>query len=299
MANRQKLNDNQSLSPLAECRPRTVSYLKVHARPVIYQHRTVVAAMALLLLLAACQSSPLSPYSQQPQYQLSAVAGSPFLHQVVEKIQKNSSVRVLHVYIEGDGRPWWSRYQVANDPTPRKLIMLKLMALDPTPAVYLGRPCYFALNDPLCEPKWWTQSRYHQHVVSSMNAVLDKVLDGYANDYSVIRLIGHSGGAAVAMLMAAQRNDIQAVVTLAGNLDVEAWALHHQYSPLTESLNPLDFPLASSVKQLHFVGEDDQVIPAKIIQQSVKQLGGSVTVLPRVDHNCCWQRHWPRILQSL
>ena len=49
---------------------------------------------------------------------------------------------LLHVYLEGDGTPWLHRFRVADDPTPRRPVMLGLMALDKSPALYLGRPCY-------------------------------------------------------------------------------------------------------------------------------------------------------------
>src|SRR6266545_4164343 len=52
--------------------------------------------------------------------------------------------RVLHIYLDGDGTPW-ERGRPAPDPTPRAPLVLRLMALDPAPRVYLGRPCYHGL----------------------------------------------------------------------------------------------------------------------------------------------------------
>ncbi|CAL1241117.1 protein of unknown function [Candidatus Methylocalor cossyra] len=42
----------------------------------------------------------------------------------------------LHVYLEGDGRPWQTRWHIAEDPTPREPVMLRLMARDHQAALY-------------------------------------------------------------------------------------------------------------------------------------------------------------------
>ena len=128
-------------------------------------------------LLNACQNTPLAMYLNDPQYQVSTIKGDLFSHQIIENAGKTSST--LRVYIEGDGRPWWTRTQIALDPTPRKLPVLELMANDDAAAVYLGRPCYFALKDPACGSLWWTQARYSQQVVQSMNHVLDQLVKSY------------------------------------------------------------------------------------------------------------------------
>lgn len=259
----------------------------------------ILLAVPLAVLLSACQHGPLTPYRHNPQYLLNVVQGEGFLHQVIEnkkKLTRFQQPSILRVYIEGDGRPWWTRTQVAADPTPRKLPTLDLMALDSGPAIYLGRPCYFTLNDSACGPQWWTQARYSQQVVQSMNRALDQV----ATRYQSIQLIGHSGGGALAMLMASQRSDVSAVVTLAGNLDIDAWTTYHGYTPLHDSLNPIDFNLPASIRQLHFVGSNDKALPAWLVQQSAQKMKSTeVTIINGADHHCCWLQQWPMILKKL
>ena len=217
-----------------------------------------------------------------------------FAHRVIELGETSP---VLHVYIEGDGRPWLSRRMVAADPTPRRAMMLKLMKMDSTQSLYLGRPCYFQTEDNNCNALWWTQLRYSKRVVESMNAALDLHL---AVSQQVV-LIGHSGGATLAMLMAEKRNDVVAVVTLAGNLDVNAWAEQHGYSPLQGSLNPADSsPLRQEIKQLHYLGTHDRTISKAIIEPVVeRQFQAQLTMVEGADHRCCWEENWPKVLRII
>jgi hypothetical protein len=99
----------------------------------------------------------------------------------------------LHVYIEGDGRPFLEPTTVAFDPTPRDPLMLRLMALDPAPSVYLGRPCYFGLDhDRGCNPAYWTVRRFAPEVVDSLAAALRS--EAARSAARSIELYGHSGG---------------------------------------------------------------------------------------------------------
>lgn len=260
-------------------------------------------ALSCCAVLAACQPALMKSLSKADDYRVRDVLGQPFLHRVVEKgVSAKSDSAVLHVYIEGDGRPWVTPRQVALDPTPRELPVLALMTLDSEPSIYLGRPCYFRLVDSACDAQWWTHRRYAQEVVDSLNHVLDR----YRGRYQALRLIGHSGGGSLAMLMASQRDDVDAVITLAANLNTQRWAQAHGYSELIGSLNPNDFPLPNSIRQLHFVGANDKVVPWQLVRQSLRDAQSlglhdtvSFTVLPNIDHSCCWKTLWPTILESI
>ena len=63
---------------------------------------------------------------------------------------------------------------VAADPTPRRPLMLQILARAPMPAIYVGRPCYFETRaDPGCTPELWTSARYSDAVVASLAAVIN------------------------------------------------------------------------------------------------------------------------------
>ncbi|MDJ0891252.1 MAG: alpha/beta hydrolase [Gammaproteobacteria bacterium] len=224
------------------------------------------------------------------------VEGSEFRH-VVYRNQATQPSASLHVYLEGDGSPYFDKRWISRDPTTRHPLMLRLMALDPKPSVYLARPCYNGLaSTPPCEPALWTSARYSTRVVNSNVAALRNLIARQKTPTLV--LFGHSGGGTLAMLMAEQLPETRAVITIAGNLDTDAWVEHHNYRPLKQSLNPARrAPLSSDVWQLHLVGREDTVVPAELVTAAVQgKPRAQVQVVETFNHMCCWARLWPDIL---
>ena len=206
----------------------------------------------------------------------------------------------LHVYVDNDGLPWTGRYAVARDPTPDRPVMLELMALDAAPSVYLGRPCYLGLAATApCTALDWTHERYSLRVVDSMAASLRALLAN--RPMSRVSIFGHSGGGALAVLLAARLPETVSVVTLGGNLDIVAWARLHGYTELRGSLNPIEqVALAPRIVERHYVGSDDRnVLPSLLHSYQVRHRGALVTELPGLDHDCCWRDAWPGILRRL
>jgi len=226
------------------------------------------------------------------------VAGEPFEHLVFVRHGGRTGAD-FNVYIEGDGTPWLTRYRVSEDPTPRRPLMLELMRLDPGPALYLGRPCYFGLMNH-CRAGHWTSDRYAETVVASMAAALREIRRELGWHGQPV-LIGHSGGGALAMLLAPRVPDTRAVLTLAGNLDIDAWTDLHEYSPLAGSLNPAEAaPLPARIRQLHIVGGEDQSVPPHITRAGLApQQNAEVLRFPGQAHHCCWRELWPSILGRL
>ena len=207
---------------------------------------------------------------------------------------------VLHVYLEGDGTPWMYHVLVTADPTPRRPLMLQLMALDPSPAVYVGRPCYNGTSrDEGCEDELWTSARYSALVVDSMAAGVRALLERH--DVAAVRLFGHSGGGTLALLLAARVPGTTDVVTVAGNLDPDAWTAYHGYTPLRDSLNPAEEPpLGVGVRQWHLVGGADTVVPSTIVRPFIgAQSNAAGIAFPSFGHGCCWQRVWPGVLRAV
>ncbi|MEN8259796.1 MAG: alpha/beta hydrolase, partial [Pseudomonadota bacterium] len=230
--------------------------------------RGIIASLVSLIsvLCVACVSPAARIDAEAARYgfQRQIVQGADFPH-LVYRHQGDATTGRLHVYIEGDGVPWLTRRIVSADPTPRYALVLRLMAQDTMPALYLGRPCYFgfARTSP-CERWFWTHGRFAPAVVDSMAAALTRLLEGQGSRELV--LIGHSGGGALAVLLAGRLSGVRAVVTLAGNLDTDAWIRHHGYSHLAGSLNPAASPtLARRIEQLHYQGGRDREIPPVLI----------------------------------
>jgi hypothetical protein len=205
--------------------------------------------------------------------------------------------QVLTIYIEGDGAAWPTPYHPPRDPTPSKPIALALAAADPAPAVaYLGRPCQYLDAAALakCPSAYWLERRFAPDVIEATDAAVTKLkaLSGAHR----IRLIGHSGGGVVAALLAARRDDVEALVTVAAPLAVGKWIEWHGATPLTGSLDPIDLPKPWP-NGVHFVGSDDTTVPVAILDDYVRAKGGHVLVMKGFDHVCCWSRDWAGLLQ--
>lgn len=252
-------------------------------------------------LLAGCAATPAARYESEAAARgllARERTGAPFVHRVYAK--PGAGVGPLHVYLDGDGRPAASPRLVAADPTPRERVVLDLVAADPGPALVIGRPCYHLTRpDPTCHPALWTTHRYAPEVLASLVAVIDAEL-AQAPDRPVV-LVGYSGGGALAMLLAPRLARLDAVVTIAANLDTEAWTRHHGYAALTGSLNPATAPpLAARIRQLHLAGAADEVVPPALVRAGLRrQPAAELRVLEGFDHACCWARAWPGILAEL
>lgn len=266
----------------------------------VVARRVLLAGMTLLL--AAC-ASPAARFDEEAAargFLRQVVRGTEFAHVVYYKPGRAAARGPLHVYLGGDGSPWIEGRWIAADPTPRNPLTLRLMALDPAPSVYLGRPCYQGLaQTPPCTSEEWTVGRYSSRVVASMLRALRAVMA--ARGFDGVVLIGYSGGGTLAMLLAARLADVRAVLTVAANLDPEAWAAYHGYAPLSESLNPAQAPpLPSGIVQMHLVGGRDQNVPAALLRSALaRQPHARLLRFPGFDHVCCWEREWPSILDAL
>lgn len=231
-------------------------------------------------------------------YRREIVEGAGFEHVAYFKAGQSTDTSVLHVYLEGDGTPWMRKHVAAFDPTPRNPLMLELMVLDPSPSVYLGRPCYHGLNSSkACTPDLWTAQRYSETVVTSMTAALNRL----SVNYQALVLLGYSGGGTLAMLLAERLPKTGVVITVAANLDTARWAEMHKQQPLSGSLNPATRPpLAQRIRQMHFAGEDDDNVPPSLVRDAIAQQQGTIfKVFPHQDHRCCWKDVWKEILVDL
>lgn len=200
---------------------------------------------------------------------------------------------LLTVVIEGDGDAHDSRGRPSADPTPNDPLGFKIAQGWPQgPVAWLGRPCQY-VRDPACTPASWTTARYSEHAVAASSLAIDELKRRAGA--TRLRLVGWSGGGAMATLVAARRTDVVALVTLAAPLDLDAWAEWHGASPLTGSLDPAAITLPPRVAQLHVLGRFDQVVPPALGEPAARRLGGTVLVWPE-KHTCCWAARTGRLL---
>lgn len=216
----------------------------------------------------------------------------------------------LIVAIEGDGLPWSRPWRISSDPTSPDPLMFDWYQQWQGEALYLGRPCYFGARSSRVPPApwdqekppeaqpcfayWYTHGRYSEEVVTAMAQALRMK----AGDRPLL-LLGHSGGGTLAMLLAVRMNNVAAVMTLSGNLDVAAWTSGHNFSRLTGSLDPAVLPpLYRDVRQWHWAASGDETVKLEWIekeaarQQAIFQLG------PAIKHGD-WRLYWPQINEAI
>lgn len=237
--------------------------------------------------------------TQALNFSLQIIDGNPHKHRVFANTTAlhNAQFKVLHVYLDGDGTPWSSSHRIADDPTPRNPLILELMQKDQAPAILLGRPCYYGLSlSHTCNKSLWTSHRYSEEIVHSMHAALDRWLTN--KNVSHLVLIGFSGGGTLAALLAPRLDKLNTLVTISANLDIKAWSDYHGYLPPSGSLNPIvDAKIPATIRQIHLAGEEDDNVPAKIVESfSGMQQNALYKLYPGYDHACCWKEIWPSFL---
>ncbi|WP_437884445.1 alpha/beta hydrolase [Pseudomonas sp. LRF_L74] len=253
--------------------------------------------MALLAgaLLAGCQSprEALQQLADAHGRQLEILSGQPFPLAVLAPQGTTNPAR-LRVYLEGDGHAWATATQPSLDPSPHNLLVARLAVDDPTPNAYLARPCQFVMA-PACQPTHWTHRRFSQEVITSLSQALDQLKQRHGN--REFELVGYSGGAALALLLAAQRDDVSLVQTIAGNLSPRLWAQMQGLSPLSGSLDPLDYrDRLAALPQRHLLGEQDRVVPARLAelyrQGLIEPSCLQIIRIPKASHDEEWETAW-------
>lgn len=264
----------------------------------------------VLALFGACTSIPdytvrrhtADTLAQENEWEVLRVETQrlPLIAYVPTHFQRDET---LALYIEGDGFAWITSSLPSSDPTPVEPIGLKLALAHPYGnAAYLARPCQYIDTGALpCSSSLWLDARFSETAVAASNQAIDVLKTRFGAKKLV--LVGYSGGGAIATLVAARRNDVIQLVTVAGNLDHRRWTLHHRISPLSGSLNPIDHGAQLiGLRQVHLVGNDDQnILPAFVsgfaARNSVPGLFRVINV-PGFDHQCCWARDWKMIWRN-
>ena len=207
--------------------------------------------------------------------------------------------RPVVVYIEGDGLAWMSRTQPPPNPTPLNPLALRLAALDQSDNVaYVARPCqYVELSaERRCDVPYWTRKRFAEEVIASVNEAVDIIASRANADR--IHLVGYSGGAVVAALVAARRRDIASLRTVAGYLDHVALNRARKVSPLKGSLDAIEAAHElTNIPQIHYVGDRDKVIPEWVARNFGNAVGNERCLSIRVvdaSHDEGWDVVWSK-----
>lgn len=224
------------------------------------------------------------------------ITASPFLLRSYERIHDRGGI--AHIYIEGEGP------DALRDSTPLNPVALHLASKDKAEnVIYIARPCqYTGMISPaeICDSSYWNESSFSQTVLDAYNKALDDIAMRY--DINNFDLIGYSGGGAIATLLAAQREDVTSLRTVAGILDHEAYTQTTQREPLVDSLNPASKAVAlNKMPQYHFIGGRDDKVPPAILHSYLQSIPPSKCVqtmlIQEAEHDKGWVDKWPELLE--
>lgn len=209
----------------------------------------------------------------------------------------------LTIYLEGDGLAWITGTHLSSDPTPRDPLGLRLALAQPEgAAAYLARPCqYVETEHRQCASLYWSEQRFAPEVIAATNHAIDTLKQRFGAKR--LTLVGYSGGGAVAALVAARRDDVDQLITVAGNLDHAAWTTYHRIHPLAGSLNPVDqIATLRQLRQWYWVGGKDENITPALVQDFANRFPADRRPVVRIesgfDHRCCWAAEWPRLWRA-
>ncbi len=262
------------------------------------------------LLLGGCSAQSLSArYEQAADLAREAVMKKQIIESHGFALSVFSKITApgedVTVYIEGDGLAWRSRTTPSADPTPTNPVALRLArddALTEAAAnvIYMARPCQYS-RGRACDMGHWTSHRFAPVVIAAMNEALDQLVR--AHQLESVHLVGFSGGGTVAALMAARRDDVADLRTLAGNLDIRAHSQLHHVSALHGSLNPVDDAARlATIPQIHFIGGQDQNVPLSIYQSYAAALPSAQCVryqiIAQASHEAGWERAWAEMKKA-
>lgn len=238
----------------------------------------MIKLIGILLLLAGCTS-----VAVPSDYVYKEVKTRDFTIATWQKVTNPTAP--YKIYIEGDGYAFNSYGKPTQDPTPKGTFVRKLAFGDNSPnVIYLARPCQY-FKSPICSKRHWTTARFAPEIIKAEFDAIKQIV----GDNQVI-LIGFSGGAQIAGLIATAKNglNIKKIITVAGNLDHLSWTQYHNLPPLNESMNLESYRTQfANIPQIHYVGTNDKVIPPILVKEFI----GNNDLIVEIDgasHNSGW-----------
>jgi predicted esterase len=147
----------------------------------------------------------------------------------------------------------------------------------------------------------WSNRRFSPEVVDSFNKALDEMKQRW--DITEFNLIGYDGGANIVAALAASRDDVASIRTVAGTL-TPAVSYDPKTSPLdADSITAFGIaPELAKTPQHHFIGAGDEIAPAAGYHSFRQQMGESqcvrYTFVQDADHTRGWVEKWPELLKA-
>lgn len=228
------------------------------------RHLSICGASALLAVLAGCSANPahIEDWVVHQNSALSdvySVGSIPVDGWTIVAMRKHKGP-ARRIYIEGDGHAYISRDTPSGDPTPVNPVGLKLALADGGESVeYMARPCQWERGPECADRTLWTEGRFTQ-------AVVDRYVKLVAQESAggPVELVGYSGGAWVALQVAARLDNVTRVVTVAGNLMPDWVNAQHKVTRIEVAAYP-DGRL-KNLPVVAYVGKGDTVVGRGVVE---------------------------------
>ncbi|MBO7332589.1 MAG: hypothetical protein J6U64_02865 [Alphaproteobacteria bacterium] len=220
----------------------------------------------ILFLLCGCANMP---SSRQMRYQTITTDNL----RLAMWVKNPHPDKKLRIYIEGDASSrLFSNHGVVSNP-----VAFKMAEKDSYPnTVYLSRPCYY-IDQDICQEIIWKEGRFMPEIIEEMNKIIERLRKRYRP--TEIELIGHDGGGTIALLLATRIKSMPVkVITFAGILNTELYALYREEVFHPESLNPAnEVYMLSNIPQVHYIGGKDTVYPNSFSVEFIKKIPNPVS----------------------
>lgn len=219
---------------------------------------------------------------------------------------------IANIYIEGDD------VRTGIDPTPQTPVSLMLAAKDKAAnVIYIARPCQYkgrfhAFKQTSgeangCSFEYTKTKRFAPEVIASYNSALDELKRRW--NITNFNIYGHSGGGAIAAILAAERNDILTLTTIAGIMDTDSYSArllepkHSKHLGFEGSLNPADSAATvKNIPQIHYVGDADTIIPTASLNAFMNMMGptncAQIEIIKDATYTEGWTEKWPELLKT-
>lgn len=244
-------------------------------------------------LCVSCAQTP--KHAPIPPYQMMSANGFSI---AIWQSARGEATSPITIFIEGDGRAFTRAGRPSKDPTPRHPIVVDLVKTTPN-AYGLARPCQFITNTAKCHSnQYWTTHRFAEEVIDAYDIIITRIAQGRA-----VNLVGFSGGGAIATILAARRNDVQSLITLAGNLDIAGVNAHHKVPAMPDAINPITLaPKIATIAQIHYSGAKDRIVPPFIAQNFIAKIPkphcADHQVIANTHESRSWARSWLTIQKT-
>ncbi len=187
------------------------------------------------------------------------------------------NVSPINIYIEGDGNSFTKRGVPTHNPTPVSTLVRDMADADNAVNVaYIARPCQYIMSKT-CTQSDWTDGRFSPEIVQAIQDAIKQVAGNRP-----ISLIGYSGGALISGYIIKHNPDMNFIqwVTVSGVLNHNDWTNFFGDKPLKKSV---DLDTLPDIKQVHFVAEQDKVVPRKLSEKWTR--GQPMIVIKGATHN--------------